>query len=860
MLRRCIPSGSVAVTATRGRRYAALLNIACARRMASSTAASSSGSTSIWVDSKSVHPNPHGEQLAVPPGFSTITEGGAVALFKEGKVFYNQVQVLNRDMSVNAIAAWDEWRQAAERGLSVREIRRAWASRGVVPPKELGSMPPEYQKLPPMRILEALSATGLRSIRFARELPTGRVDLVVANDIESAAVAAIRANVAHNRLAAPSPLGADRPIVVGNAGDASIVMHLASRGLAVLPSMREWMTERAPVPPGAKPAGREEAAPGSAASAASAAATEEGTAAAAAKTVTQVPPFMFDVIDLDPYGTAAPFLDAALGAVAEGGLLCITCTDMAVLAGNHMDVCRGKYGSVPVKGRHYGEQALRVVLASIERAANVHKRSITPIMSVCVDFYVRVFVTVHSSAQDVNEVAARLANVHQCSGCDSYWLWPLGKGSGYTKGLFKPTRGSGKRAPTSAAAAAAEDAEDVDVAAAAPAEADSGAAATATATADAADAAASGGAGAGAGAASGAIRAGTKRKRERVLEKQAQRETADNLVHVIANSAPDIPSCCPHCGRSIVIGGPLWLGPMHEPSFVNSVVNRLSAAFGTDGKGPYGAGGELTPAAQGISLSASAAAAYDLRPSSCVRTPAHDGGSNNADTVAASRKRLLGIIRSIQEEELDIPLYYDVATLCSRMRLPVLPLPDLQAALVNCGYRVSGSHCTPNCVKTDAPNEAIWDILRVWARLNSKDGVSAPAPTPAAADAAAEGGTASAAPQPSGPRYLPDSVAKRRAARTVQDALLMAHHGSVVPVDAGAELFEWPERVDDMVRARRAKGTGARFMPNPGEKWGPKSRAYGKAGLALEPAAQAGGESPPDDGAASKRSRTDRQE
>lgn len=40
-----------------------------------------------------------------------------------------------------------------------------------------------------------------------------------------------------------------------------------------------------------------------------------------------------DVVDLDPYGTAAPFIDAAIGCISDGGLLCVTCTDVAVLAG-----------------------------------------------------------------------------------------------------------------------------------------------------------------------------------------------------------------------------------------------------------------------------------------------------------------------------------------------------------------------------------------------------------------------------------------------------------------------------------------------------------------------------------------------
>ena len=34
-----------------------------------------------------------------------------------------------------------------------------------------------------------------------------------------------------------------------------------------------------------------------------------------------------------PYGTAAPFLDAAVQSIADGGLLAVTCTDLAVLCG-----------------------------------------------------------------------------------------------------------------------------------------------------------------------------------------------------------------------------------------------------------------------------------------------------------------------------------------------------------------------------------------------------------------------------------------------------------------------------------------------------------------------------------------------
>ena len=37
----------------------------------------------------------------------------------------------------------------------------------------------------------------------------------------------------------------------------------------------------------------------------------------------------YDAVDLDPYGTPAQFLDTAVQAVSEGGLLMVTATDMA---------------------------------------------------------------------------------------------------------------------------------------------------------------------------------------------------------------------------------------------------------------------------------------------------------------------------------------------------------------------------------------------------------------------------------------------------------------------------------------------------------------------------------------------------
>ena len=121
----------------------------------------------------------------------------------------------------------------------------------------------------------------------------------------------------------------------------------------------------------------------------------------------------FDVVDLDPYGSASPFLDIGVQCVADGGLMCITCTDMAVLCGAHSESCFSKYGSVAIKSKACHEEALRIVLHTVEAAASRHKRAITPLLSVHMDFYVRVFVRVHISPKDTKLSMSKTGMIYQ---------------------------------------------------------------------------------------------------------------------------------------------------------------------------------------------------------------------------------------------------------------------------------------------------------------------------------------------------------------------------------------------------------------------------------------------------------------
>lgn len=105
----------------------------------------------------------------------------------------------------------------------------------------------------------------------------------------------------------------------------------------------------------------------------------------------------FTIIDLDPYGCPSRFLDGAVQSVEEGGLLLVTATDMSVLAGNTPEAGYVKYGSVPIKSKSCHEMALRILLKTIESSANTYGRYTKPLLSLSIDFYIRVFVQVFTS-------------------------------------------------------------------------------------------------------------------------------------------------------------------------------------------------------------------------------------------------------------------------------------------------------------------------------------------------------------------------------------------------------------------------------------------------------------------------------
>jgi tRNA (guanine26-N2/guanine27-N2)-dimethyltransferase len=123
----------------------------------------------------------------------------------------------------------------------------------------------------------------------------------------------------------------------------------------------------------------------------------------------------YDIVDLDPFGTPAPYLDAALANTA--GLVCVTATDTAPLCGAHQDSGIRSYGAVPQNTEYHPEMGLRTLLSAIIRTAARHDRAAVPILSHVSRHYVRTYVEIEASSTAANERIASLGYIYHCEDC-----------------------------------------------------------------------------------------------------------------------------------------------------------------------------------------------------------------------------------------------------------------------------------------------------------------------------------------------------------------------------------------------------------------------------------------------------------
>ena len=184
-----------------------------------------------------------------------------------------------------------------------------------------------------MRLADILAGSGVRAIRFLKELPAGTVEEMLVNDAKPT----FKKDLAHNLKL--SKCAAKRLVVEQE--DANFVWH------------------------------------------------DKGG---------------YDYIDIDPFGSPAPFLDAAIRHLSRDGVLALTATDTAALAGTAMDACRRKYWALPMRNHLMHEVGMRILARKAQLVAAQYDRALIPIYCHSTLHYTRLYLRSLKSKEAVSGV------------------------------------------------------------------------------------------------------------------------------------------------------------------------------------------------------------------------------------------------------------------------------------------------------------------------------------------------------------------------------------------------------------------------------------------------------------------------
>ena len=125
----------------------------------------------------------------------------------------------------------------------------------------------------------------------------------------------------------------------------------------------------------------------------------------------------FDYIDIDPFGSPNSFLDAAIARICRHGVLGITATDTAALTGTYEKVTRRKYWAQPLRNYLMHEVGLRILIRKIQLQGIQFEKASTPILSYSKDHYYRIYLQVERGKEKCDELVKQHQYFLFCHAC-----------------------------------------------------------------------------------------------------------------------------------------------------------------------------------------------------------------------------------------------------------------------------------------------------------------------------------------------------------------------------------------------------------------------------------------------------------
>lgn len=125
----------------------------------------------------------------------------------------------------------------------------------------------------------------------------------------------------------------------------------------------------------------------------------------------------FEIIDLDPFGGATPYIYDLMKISHDGTCLLITVTDSAVLCGADFKACVRLYDARPMHNELCQEVGLRLLIGYVARIAAQFNFGIEVLFSFSYLHYMRIFVRLEHGSQKAIGSIKKLGYVHYCNKC-----------------------------------------------------------------------------------------------------------------------------------------------------------------------------------------------------------------------------------------------------------------------------------------------------------------------------------------------------------------------------------------------------------------------------------------------------------
>ncbi len=125
----------------------------------------------------------------------------------------------------------------------------------------------------------------------------------------------------------------------------------------------------------------------------------------------------FDLIDLDPFGSPAPYINDIMKVSRDGTYLMVTATDTAVLCGAHHMACIMNYNSRPMHGEICHEVGIRILIRYIAGIATQFNYGINVSMSFVHKHYMRTILKLNHGAKMAHNTISDYGYAYKCVNC-----------------------------------------------------------------------------------------------------------------------------------------------------------------------------------------------------------------------------------------------------------------------------------------------------------------------------------------------------------------------------------------------------------------------------------------------------------